>query len=277
MLDHAAPSDHSLLQDPAFAGALRALGQTPLHLPNGQMILSRRLCGLRILMLPRATPPPDLRAQLAAINLHRLPIILSPTSPCALPRGIRLRAPQTRAILDLAPEVGSRRATLHGKWRNALRRAEKSPLRVRRTTLPPDPDHPLLRAEEAQARARGYGNWPSPLTAAFAATAPSQAHLFTAKIGRTAVAQTLFLRHGASASYHIGHTTEIGKAHAAHNLLLWHAMTWFAENGCHSIDLGLVAPNEPGLTRFKMRTGATLRPTGGTWLHWPPLARKPRP
>jgi hypothetical protein len=274
MLDHAAPTDHSLLQDPAFAGALRSLGQTPLTLPNGQLLLRRVLMGLPVLMLPRATPPPDLRAQLSALGLHRLPLILSPDGPCARPAAIRLRAPQIRVILDLSPDIDTRRAALHGKWRNALRRAEKSNLTVRRTHLPPDPNHPLLQAETEQARIRGYGNWPAALTAAFAGAAQKQAQLFTAKQGKSEVAQVLFLRHGAQASYHIGMISDAGKACAAHNLLIWNAMNWLAKTGCHSIDLGLVHPKEPGLTRFKTRTGAQLRPTGGTWLQWNPLARK---
>lgn len=276
MLDHAPPTDCSLLQDPAFAAALRRLGQSPLHLPNGQLLLKRRLCGVPVLMLPRATPPPDLTAQLAALHLHRLPLILSPDAPCALPRSRRLRAPQTRAILDLAPDIDTRRAGLHGKWRNALRRAERAPLKIRRSNLPPDPDHPLLRAETEQARKRGYGNWPAPLTAAFAAAAPAQTHLFTAKRGKTNIAQALFLRHGAQASYHIGHTTVEGRTLNAHNLLIWNAINWLATQGCHSIDLGLIHTNAPGLTRFKLRTGASLLPTGGTWLRWTPLARSPR-
>ncbi len=277
MFDHAPSSDHSLLQDPAFAATLRALGQTPLHLPNGQMLLSRRLCGIPVLMLPRATPPPDLNAQLKHLNLHRRPLILSPEDPCALPRAIRLRKPQTRALLDLSPDRETRRAALHGKWRNALRKAERASLKIRRTALPPDPDHPLLRAETAQAHKRRYGNWPSPLTAMFASVAPKQTVLFTALKGRRQLAQCLFLRHGAQATYHIGHTTDAGRAFAAHTLLIWTAANWLADQGTHTLDLGLIDPTNPGLTRFKLRTGATLHPTGGTWLHWSPLARTSPP
>ena len=274
MFDHAPSADHSLLQDPAFAQALMLLGQSPRYLPNGQLVLSRRIMGLPLLMLPRAVPPSDLPAQLRAVKLHRRPLILSPDHPCAIPRALRLRAPQTRAVLDLSINIETRRAALHGKWRNALRRAEKSGLNIRRTPLPPDPDHPVLIEGDKQARARRYCNWPAALTAAFAATAPSQVQLFTATQAHKPLAYMLFLRHGAQASYHIGLTTDAGKACAAHNLLLWQATEWLANQGCHSLDLGLIDAKTPGLTRFKIRAGAALQQTGGTWLYWNPLARR---
>ena len=273
MFDHVPSTDHSLLQDPAFAAALRSLGQSPLQLPNGQMLLSRRILGVPVLMLPRATPPPDLQAQLKHLNLQRHPIILSPEDPCAVRRSVRLRKPQTRALLDLSPDRDRRRAALHGKWRNALKRAERATLKIRRTPLPPDPNHPLLLAEVTDARKRGYGNWPPALTAAYANVAPEKTILFTAHKGRTELAHCLFLRYGTQACYHIGHTTDAGRLYGAHNLLIWSASNWLADQGCHTLDLGLIDQTNPGLTRFKVRTGAILRPTGGTWLHWSPLAR----
>ncbi|MDG1170769.1 MAG: GNAT family N-acetyltransferase, partial [Sulfitobacter sp.] len=66
MFDEAAlpPHSHALMQDPAFARALRFCGQRPIVLPSGLMLLQQRLAGVPVLMLPRAAPPPDLRAQL---------------------------------------------------------------------------------------------------------------------------------------------------------------------------------------------------------------------
>ncbi|MEX3315259.1 GNAT family N-acetyltransferase [Sulfitobacter sp. PS-8MA] len=271
MIDATAPTAGSLLQDVAFATALRACGQRPLRLPGGLILLQRRILGLRVAMLPRARPPPDLWAQLRAVGLHRVPLILSPPDPCALPPALRLRAPQTCAVLDLTPSPDARRAALHGKWRNQLRRAERAGLRVTHAPLPPDPNHPLLLAEAAQARARRYASWPPRLTAAFARVAPGQTRLFTAWQGRRPVAHMLFLCYGRGATYHIGHSCRDGKACHAHNLLLWRGANWLAERGHCQLDLGPLHPRTPGLSRFKLRSGAQPRATGGSWLYWRPL------
>ncbi len=274
----ARPPDHTpLMQDPAFAAALRRSGQHPVVLRHGLMLLRRRLLGLPVLMLPRAVPPIDLDQHLRDHDLHRLPLVLSPERPCCLPPAMRLRGPQSLARLALQHDRHAARAMLHPKWRNQLRRAEAAGLHLSHGPMAPGIDHPLLKLETAQARARGYANWPAALTAAFAAAAPDQTRLFTARRRGRIIAQMLFLRHGSRASYHIGHITPDGKAGCAHNLLLWQASRWLAARGVDTLDLGLIDPRTPGLNRFKLRSGATATPTGGTWLRWRPLARRSGP
>ena len=260
-----------LLQDAAFGAALRRCGQHPVMLPGGLMVLHRRICGMPVAMLPRAAPPADLRAQLRAVGLHHVPMILSPETACAVPSALRLRRPRQRLIINLT--AGPERH-LHPKWRNQWRKALRAGLQVQHTRLPPDPTHPLFEAETAQRQRRGYTGWPAALTAAFAAAAPEQTRLLCARERGKVVAQMLFLRHGDTVTYHIGHITPAGRALCAHNLLLMQACTWFADQGCRQMDLGLLEPANPGLTRFKMRAGAVAEPTGGTWLAWHPLARR---
>lgn len=272
MFDAARPSTHALLQDPAFVAALRLCGQNPIVLPDGTVLLKRRFFGMPVLMLPRALPPDDLIEQLKAAGVQRLPLVLSPERPWHRPRALRLHRPQTIAKVDLRPSAEVLRDRLHRKWRNQLKRAEAGPLKLRHSHLPADPDHPVLRREAAQARARGYAHWPAPLTAAFAKAAPEQTHLFTANLKGQPVAHMLFLSHGGRASYHIGHTTARGKAHCAHNLLMWRAFCDLAQRGIEEIDLGLLDPRTPGLNRFKLRSGAEMVRTGGTWLRWRPWA-----
>lgn len=176
------------------------------------------------------------------------------------------------ATIDLTPDTKTRRATLHSKWRNQLRRAEEGPLRIRSASL--RPTHLVLGLEEDQARVRRYTNWPRALTSAFAQVAPDQTRLFTAYLHGAPVSYMLFLLHGGRATYHIGHTTDVGKTHKAHNLLLWTASCWLAEHGYSTLDLGLLHAETHSLNRFKLRSGATAHPTGGTWLRWLPLSRK---
>lgn len=260
---------HPLMQDPGFAAALRLCGQNPLTLPSGLVLLRRRIAGVPLLMLPRAAPPPDLDRQLRQEGLHRTPLILSPERACTMPRYLRLAQPRSLFELDLRPTSNKLRAQLHQKWRNQLTQAENSPLRV--LHRPFEAEHPLLLLEAAQARKRRYLRWPAGLTAAFAKVAPQQTHLFTARLRGHPVAYMLFLTHGSRATYHIGHTTDAGRARHAHNLLMWEAMRQLADRGITHLDLG--PSTTPQIDRFKRRTGAVAAPTGGTWLRWTPFAR----
>ncbi|MGS4982034.1 GNAT family N-acetyltransferase [Pseudosulfitobacter pseudonitzschiae] len=103
-------------------------------------------------------------------------------------------------------------------------------------------------------------------------TTARAAILFEAFQGADPVAALLILRHGTTATYHIGHTTTAGRAASAHTLLMWTAMCWCAGHGHQWLDLGLVeTQRNAGLARFKLGTGADVVPLGGTWVHWPPL------
>ena len=74
MFDASPPSsDHPLMQDRAFAAALRLCGEHPITLPSGHMLLNRRILGMPVLMLPRAASPPDLIAQIKQLGLQRRP------------------------------------------------------------------------------------------------------------------------------------------------------------------------------------------------------------
>ena len=262
--------DTPLMQDPAFAAALRLCGEAPVTLPCGLTLLSRRIAGLPVLMLPRACPPADLTAQLAAIGLHRRPLILSPQTCCALPRALRIAPPRALMSVDLRADADARRAALHQNWRHQLGRAVRHDIRILHRPL--TQDHPLPALDAAQARQRGYAGWPVALTRAFARAAPDQTHVFTALHRGHRVAHMLFLTHGSRATYHIGHTSAAGRAHHAHNLVLWTAMNALAAQGITQLDLG--PQTTPQIDRFKRRAGAVATLTGGTWLRWTPLTRR---
>lgn len=265
-------SSHALMQDRAFAAALRHCGEAPVTLPSGLTLLKRRVAGIPILMLPRVSPPTDLRAQLAQVGQQRLPLILSPEQPCKMPLALRVSPARTLLQIDLSAAQQERRTALHQNWRHQLGQAENGPLRV--LYRPLTPDHILLALERAQALSRRYQSWPVTLTAAFAKIAPDQTHLFTALLRGHPVAHMLFLSHGNRATYHIGHSTDAGRKTHAHNLLLWSAMNQLAQRGITSLDLG--PTTTPNIDRFKRRAGAQSQQTAGTWLRWSPLARARR-
>ncbi|MCE8511125.1 GNAT family N-acetyltransferase [Ruegeria pomeroyi] len=279
MCETPAPDAPPLQQSAVFAAALALCGQRAARLDDGTLVLTRRIGGLPIALLSRARlATPTLPDLLARAGLRRSLILMNPDTPCpGLDRlgAVPLITPAHVAELDL---TGDLMAGLHQKWRNRLRHARGQGLRVTQGPLPLDPAHWLLIAEAAQQRARGYRNWPIALTLAHARANPGVAQLFTAHQSGTPVAGLLILRHGTAASYHIGHSTPAGRAASAQTLLMWQAMTWLAAQGATRLDLGPVETEQtPGLTRFKLGTGARARPLGGTWAWWPPMGKTLRP
>ncbi|GGF52585.1 Acetyltransferase (GNAT) domain-containing protein [Mameliella alba] len=186
-----------------------------------------------------------------------------------------LVTPATLALLPLGTEAGMR-AALAQKWRNRLKRAERFGLTLRETDL--TPDHWILTAEGVQARTRGYKGFPPAFSAAFAQANPGAARVFEALDKGRPVAGALMLRHGRMATWQIGVTTPEGRRCHAMNLLLWRAMQTLSARGHDCLDLGILNTQDaPGVTHFKLGTGARAHRLGGTWLHMgalAPLARR---
>jgi len=275
----------ALMQSAEFAGALHHCRQTPLILDrlDRTLVLRRRLRpGFPVAMLPRATIRKPLRLLeiLQEEGLKRTPVVISPDHP--VPElgalgAIPLFSPAHLAFLDLSGGAGSVRAGMTTKWRNRLVRAENGSIRVTRSLLPQEPNHWLLNADARQQQTRGYSNWPARLTLAFARENPGHAQVFTAWENDKPVAAILLLLHGNVATYHIGHTTDAGRAGTAHNLLFWNAIEWLCSHGFTHLDLGVINTEDaPGLARFKLGMGAETRQLGGTWMWWPPVGRRLR-
>ncbi|MCE5972134.1 GNAT family N-acetyltransferase [Sinirhodobacter sp. WL0062] len=181
--------------------------------------------------------------------------------------------PRYHAIWDIALPTQDLRARLAGKWRNRLVVAERSGVEVR-----PDPSPGwLIEAEAAQRRARGYDGLGGDFVAAWGQQAPGSVLALRAELSGQAVAGVVFLRHGSIASYHIGWTGPEGRAHHAHNLLLWRAAQMLEAQGVRRLDLGDVNSEEGAdLMRFKLGTGAVARALGATCLVIPGQARLAR-
>lgn len=169
------------------------------------------------------------------------------------------------ARLSLVPSPATLRAGLHQKWRNRLCRAEAAGLTVEAGPMPPDPYHWLLREEARQARARRYARLPVDFTVGWAIA--GETLLMTAQGENGPMAGALFLIHKPWASYHIGWTSDAGRAVHAHNLLIWEAALALRARGVTALDLGtLDTVQTPGLARFKLATGAEAVPLGATWM-----------
>lgn len=276
-----------LQQSPEYARTLRALS-LPVRCGAAPglrwLVQSRRLPCLGLVslisrgpVLTAPTPPDDWLALCRGGS--RGPLLFNADG--LRPESLRtqgfwpLLTPATLAMLPLTDDA-TMRAAMQGKWRNRLNRSAAHRLHIRR--LPLEPAHWLLSTEARQAREKRYRTLLPAFIAAFARANPGAALIWEARHAHQPVAAIAILRHGPTATWQIGVSLPQGRALSAMNALLWEAMRWLARNGHSHLDLGMLNSDAaPGLTRFKLGTGAHLHRLGGTWLHHPglaPLARQ---
>ncbi len=226
-----------------------------LHLVQGGRVVAlaqgieRGLGPLRCLWMPRGVhvlepgAEPDL-THLRAI-LPRGTFLLSPEE------GIALGRMPPRAEVALHERM---RESLAKKWRNRLLAAERADLVVRHHS---GCSEWLLFEEGRQRRARGYRALPPLWLRRMADVDPAAVQTWIAWQGGRRIAGITCLRSGTQMRYHIGYSSEAGRSVSAHNLLIWRAMCAGYEAGAALLDLGCIdAARLPGLTRFKLGTGA---------------------
>lgn len=175
---------------------------------------------------------------------------------------IPLVTPMHHAVWRLGPEL---RCGMARNWRGHLSKAERARLMVRpagRQTL-----DALIRAEARQRVNRRYRALPEGFTRAL----PDAAlRIWDWHAGGELQAAMAFVRHGASASYHLGWGSGVARAVGVHSLMLTRAAEALWAEGVRWLDLGSVdSERAPGLARFKLGTGASLRRLGPTLLVLP--------
>lgn len=175
---------------------------------------------------------------------------------------IPLVTPMHHAVWDL---TGDLRARLRPKWRNHLAAAERRGLTFER-----DREGALERLLQAEAVLRGARRYQA-LPATFSAALPQDSQRlwewhWQGRVG----AAMCFVRHGATASYHMAWAGPAARGLAVHQAMLWQASLALRGEGVRWLDLGSVNSDDaPGLAGFKLGTGAGLRRLGATLLVMP--------
>lgn len=167
------------------------------------------------------------------------------------------------AWVDLRLSEDVLRQTLTPKWRNQLRSSEKAGLDVHIGGKKYKHYSWLLTKEDTQQNSRGYKALPHTLIPLFE---NAGGRLLCVSVrsrtqkGGTPLSAALFLIHGRSSTYHIGWTSEEGRALNSQNLVMWQAMLALKAAGVDHLDLGgMNTDTMAGITRFKLGLG------------WPPL------
>lgn len=168
--------------------------------------------------------------------------------------------------LDLRPPLETLRAGLHGKWRNALRQAEKAGFDVGVTTNPRRLTQSLASYDRFR-RAKRFVGPDGDFIAALAGHDPKAVVALTARERGDQLAGVILVRHGRSATYLASWTSDAGRVGQAHNLLLWRGIETLKDSGIEWLDLGGVnTESQPGIARFKLGLGGEVFTLTGTYL-----------
>jgi len=184
----------------------------------------------------------------------------------------RIITPQHVAELQVLADPNRQLELCHQKWRNRLHHATETKLRLEHRPFDLAKDDWLFHADRAQQQTKKFRALPHELVLGYAQIYPQHTQIMLARLGKSIVAAMLFLLHGPVATYQIGWTNPDGRANCAHHLMLLTAAGHLADQSIKRMDLGNVdTETSPGLARFKIGSGATVRALGGTWMKMPLL------
>ena len=233
--------------------------------------------GLNLVRLTRGpvTAQPDLLPQFAKAlradypRLSRNLLFWMPDSIDAAPamRSIgkrKMTTGYTTAWVDLQPATDILRANLRGNWRNALAQAETDAPKIRDDRRQREIDN-FIAYYLRDRREQKYSGPTGVLVRALAESFKKDTLLLQALDHGDVIAASLFLRHGASATYYLSWTTDLGREQNAAHLLLWQGMLRLREAGVKWLDLGGMDARAPGVARFKLGLGVDAVTYSGTW------------
>lgn len=240
--------------------------------------VSRRALGVELILGLRAHLSLNASRKLQKDLPFRSIVAVSPDTDDLAPHYMPVVSPQTTATLVLQPTLNSMRENMHQKWRNRLNFAESHALDIRHVACDRKTLLTLLDHETRQQRIRKYRGIPSVFTGAWHEISPETVRLFSARKDGEVVATMVFLRHGNTATYHLGWSSDIGRKTSAHHILMWRAMRDLHDDGVRSIDLGMLNTHDTaGLSRFKLGTGAIVNRGGATYVAVPQISAKNLP
>ncbi len=261
-----------LQQHPHFASALNRMGRDVRYVDvaDAAPVLTVRVLGQSMTSRGPLWQGPPQAAALRKTGLRMLNLD-QPQEATVSDAGFRRVMTNAHvAELDLRSTPETRQNAMHPKWRNAWRRAQDTALRLTEARFDPYAHAWLLKQDLKNQRAKQFRGMPHALVCAYATSQPRSVRVLTGYVNDAPVAAMLFLWHGRVATYHIGWTDAVGRAINAHHRMIITAADLFADRGCCRLDLGFVdTETAAGLARFKIGTGAFVRPLGGTWVRLP--------
>ena len=159
--------------------------------------------------------------------------------------------------LDLRRETADLFSRFKSSARRALRKANRSGLRVEVTKTPAA----MMEFYRLHAQTRKRHGLPPQARSFFLNIQDAVIHrnlgfVILARVGELAVAGAVFFQFARKAVYKFAASDAKFQNLRANNLVIWEAMRHLAENGAEELDLGRTALNHFGLRRFKLSCGS---------------------
>ena len=160
--------------------------------------------------------------------------------------------------LNLAADNDALFAKLASSNRRAIRKAEKSDLKIVKSTRLED----LKTFYELLCLTRKRHGLPPQPWSFFRnlydnIISRKTGTVFLAFNGPVAIAGAIFLHFGRKVIYKFGASNKAYQNLRANNLVMWRAIQWFSENGFVDLDLGRTSISNEGLRRFKLQWNAS--------------------
>jgi len=186
----------------------------------------------------------------------------------------RKQAPWASARLSLLPTEETLLANLNGKWRNMLRKAQKSGLIVQHHEARANELERLLICYQAMQRDKGFSGVSESLLRQLAKQAGPmwRFDLYVANSTESSsfdrAGLLVSVRHGDTVTYLIGYTNDLGRKLNANYLLLWHSILASKNLGCYWFDMGGMNENTPkGIMSYKQGLCAIPYKTNGEFIY----------
>lgn len=170
-------------------------------------------------------------------------------------------------LVDISKGLDVLRKNLNPKWRNKLNKSEKHGLDVVWGDKGAYFSWLIQKYTEDKALRKYDGPAPKSIAAlAYQFSRGQNMLIGAALLEGEPIAAILIFNHGASATYQIGYTSEVGRKKCAHHLLLWTAMAQLKERNINDFDLGGVNDESAkGVKTFKEGLGGQLYETLGLY------------
>ncbi|MCF6214817.1 MAG: peptidoglycan bridge formation glycyltransferase FemA/FemB family protein [Emcibacter sp.] len=178
-------------------------------------------------------------------------------------------------LIDLTVSEDALWKNLYGKNRTDIRKAEKSGFEVifgDHNSLYADW---LLKKERRQQKEKKYQGLPAELSKSYGQIYSPEQGVFTAFAVKKEpdsphsppISGILVLRHGKSATYHIGWNGKEGRKCRALNLLLWRMMLRLQQAGVETLDFGGINTTKAAdIARYKLSFGGDVVEMSGTYM-----------
>ncbi len=182
-------------------------------------------------------------------------------------------------LIDLTLPEDALWKNLYGKNRTDIRKAEKSDFEVSFGDHNAVHADWLLKKEHRQQKEKKYQGLPAELSKIYGQLYFPEQGVFTAFAVKkeqnsphdsphnSPISGILILRHGKSATYHIGWNGKEGRKCRALNLLLWRMMLRLKQAGVETLDFGGINTTKAAdIARYKLSFGGDVVEMSGTYM-----------